>query len=65
MFRFATFDPLYFRGFLNTWWQLGYSFDITSRISSGILLDIMYADQVTLSGTISGLQGKVFVVYRL
>lgn len=65
MFRFATFDPLYFRGFLNTWWQLGYSFDITSRISSGILLDVMYADQITLSGTISGLQGKIFVVYRL
>lgn len=65
MFRFATFDPLYFRGFLNTWWQFGYSFDITNRISSGVLLDIMYADQITLSGTISGIQGKIFVVYRL
>ena len=64
LFRLSTFDPLYFRGFLNSWWQIGYAYDICDKITSGILLDVMYADQFTLSGMISGFQGKLFVVYK-
>ncbi|MBQ7882356.1 MAG: hypothetical protein IJ312_06555 [Treponema sp.] len=64
LFRLSTFDPLYFRGFLNSWWQIGYAYDICDKITSGILLDVMYVDQFTLSGMISGFQGKLFVVYK-
>ncbi len=63
-FRLASFDLLYFRGFLNTWWQLGYSCDVASKFVVGTLLEVMYADQATLSGTMSGFQGKVFVAYK-
>ena len=65
MFRSATFDPLHFRGFINIWWQLGYSFDISGRISLGCAAEAVHTDQVFLSGTLSGVQGKIFVVCRL
>lgn len=65
LFRLATFDALYFRGFLNTWWQLGYAYDISSKFTTGALLEVMYADQTTLSGMISGFQGKLFLAYKL
>lgn len=64
MFRLATYDPLYFNTLLSTWWQFGYSYDITEKITTGTLLEVLYTDQFTLSGTVNGFQGKLFMVYR-
>lgn len=65
MFRLATFDPLNFKDFVNLWWQVGYSFDINKNFSLGGLAEVVYTDQVFLSGAMSGIQAKVFGVYKL
>lgn len=65
MFRWATFDAFHFKDFVNLWWQLGYSFDINKDFSLGGLAEVVYTDQVFLSGAMSGIQAKVFGVYKL
>lgn len=65
MFRSATYDLLRFRDFVNLWWQLGYSYDLHRRLTLGVLADVVYTDQVFLSGALSGFQAKLFVVYKL
>lgn len=65
MFRFATFDYLYFKGWLNTWWQLGYSYNFPQNLTLGTLFEVLYADQITLSGALNGFQCKLFLVYRI
>ncbi len=65
MFRSATYDLLRFRGFINLWWQLGYSFDLHRRLTLGAMADVVYTDQIFLSGALSGFQAKLFVVYKL
>lgn len=65
MFRFGTFDYLYFKGWLNTWWQMGYSYDFPKNITLGTLFEVSYADQITLSGALNGFQCKLFLVYRI
>ena len=65
MFRWATFDPLNFRDFINLWWQLGYSFDISKDFTLGGIAEVVYTDQVFLSGAMSGIQAKVFGAYKL
>lgn len=64
MFRLGTFDNLYFKGWLNTWWQLGYSFDFPKNLTFGSILELLYADQITLSGALNGYQCKLFLVYK-
>jgi len=64
MFRLATYDPLYFNTLLSTWWQLGYSYVLTKNTTMGTLVEVLYTDQFVLSGTINGVQGKLFVAYR-
>ncbi|MGL4985639.1 MAG: hypothetical protein ACRC5H_00690 [Treponemataceae bacterium] len=65
MFRFATFDTMRYKVWLNMWWQLGYSYDITNNITIAALFQITYADQITISGTVDGFQGKVAFIYKL
>ena len=65
MFRLATFDTLHFREFANLWWQLGYSYDLTKQFSLGGVVEVVYTDQIFLSGAISGIQAKLCAVYRL
>ena len=64
MFRFATFDYLYFKGWLNTWWQFGYSYDFPKSFTFGTVIELLYADQITLSGALNGYQCKLFLVYK-
>lgn len=65
MFRWTNFDTFLFEDYINFWWQLGYSFDITQDFALGGLAELVYTDQVILSGTISGIQAKIFGVYKL
>ena len=65
MFRLGTFDNLYFKGWLNLWWQFGYSYDFPKNLTLGTLLEFLYADQVTLSGALNGYQCKLFLVYKI
>lgn len=65
LFRLATFDALHYREFANLWWQVGYSFDINKNFSLGGLAEVVYTDQIFLSGAISGIQAKICVVYKL
>ncbi len=63
-FRFASFDIMRYKVWLNTWWQLGYSYDVTKNITIASLFQAAYADQSTNSGTVDGFQGKVAVIYK-
>ena len=65
MFRLGTFDYLYFKGWLNTWWQLGYSYDFPKNFTFGTIIELLYADQFTLSGALNGYQCKLFLVYKI
>ncbi len=65
MFRLGTFDNLYFKGWLNTWWQFGYSYDFPKNLTFGTLFELLYADQITLSGALNGYQCKLFLVYKI
>lgn len=65
MFRWASFDALHYREFVDFWWQLGYSYDLTNKLTLGVLAEVLYSDQVFLSGAISGYQAKLCAVYKL
>lgn len=65
LFRLATFDALHYREFANLWWQCGYSYDLTEDVTVGGLAEVLYTDQIFLSGAISGIQAKICVVYKL
>jgi hypothetical protein len=65
MFRLGTFDYLYFKGWLNTWWQFGYSYDFPKNLTFGTIIELLYADQFTLSGALNGYQCKLFLVYKI
>lgn len=65
MFRLANFDTFLLQGIFNLWWQLGYSLGITKSFTLGLITEVMYTDQVLLSGAMSGIQAKVFGAYKL
>ena len=65
IFRLGTFDYLYFKGWLNSWLQLGYSYDFPKNFTFGTIIELLYADQFTLSGALNGYQCKLFLVYKI
>lgn len=62
--RLSSFDDYYFPEFFTPYYTVGYSLDISKKITLGAVGSVRYTDQFTLNGVLEGFQARIFASYK-